>query len=90
MKTQFVGVRELKNNATQLVRQVREQMTEIIVTLDGVPVAVLRPFTNEDSVRQRSARMQSFAEKSAELAGEIAAVWTGDFTAAEAVAEQRR
>ncbi len=90
MKTQSVGVREFKNNATQLVRQVREQMTEIIVTLDGVPVAVLRPFTNEDSVRQRSARMQSFAEKSAELAGEIAAVWTGDFTAAEAVAEQRR
>ena len=90
MKTHTVGVREFKNNATQLVRQVREQMTEIIVTLDGLPVAVLRPFTHEDSARQRSARMQNFAEKSADLAIEIAAAWTGDLTAAEAVAEQRR
>lgn len=90
MKTRTVGVREFKNNATQLVRQVREKMTEIVVTLDGIPVAVLRPFTTEDSARLRSERMLAFAKKSADLAGEIATAWTTDLTAAEAVAEQRR
>ena len=35
-----VGVRELKNNATRIVRAVREEQAEYVVTVDGRPVAV--------------------------------------------------
>lgn len=43
-----VGVRELKNNATKIVRAVREDHAEYVVTVDGRPVAVLRPYTAAD------------------------------------------
>jgi prevent-host-death family protein len=38
-----VGVRELKANASELVRQVREQRAEYVVTHRGRPVAKLVP-----------------------------------------------
>ena len=42
-----VGVRELKNRTTQIVRDVREHLEEYIVTLDGVPVARMIPIEQE-------------------------------------------
>ena len=38
-----IGVRQLKNEASEIIRAVREQKTEYIITLRGEPVAVLRP-----------------------------------------------
>jgi prevent-host-death family protein len=50
-----VGVRELKNRATQIVRAVREEQSEYVVTVGGHPVAVLRPYTAEDEDIRRQA-----------------------------------
>lgn len=36
-----IGVRELKNQANEIVRSVREEQAEYIVTYHGEPVAVL-------------------------------------------------
>ena len=39
----YVGVRELKNDASEVIRAVREDHAEYVVTYRGRPVAVLRP-----------------------------------------------
>ena len=43
-----IGIRELKNRTSSIVRQVREQSAEYIITHHGRPVAVLRPINEED------------------------------------------
>ena len=42
-----VGVRELKNQATEILRNVRENRAEYVVTYYGRPVAVLLPVDDE-------------------------------------------
>ena len=51
----IIGVRELKNQTSRLVRAVREEMAEYVITVRGEPVAVLRPFTDKDAQRLRQA-----------------------------------
>jgi len=85
-----VGVRELKNQATRIVRAVREEGAEYVVTVDGKPVAVLRPFTPEDEVTMRRAQADEFIAELEALATKIGAAWKSPLTAAEAVEEQRR
>ncbi len=36
-----IGVRELKNHASQIIRQLRDRQTRYVVTFRGKPVAVL-------------------------------------------------
>lgn len=40
-----IGIRQLKNEASEIIRAVREEKIEYIITLRGQPVAVLRPIT---------------------------------------------
>jgi prevent-host-death family protein len=80
-----VGVRELKQKTSELIRQVREDGLEIEITYRGEVVALLLPV-----VRQP---VESEAEAWAELdhlAAEIGADWPAGVTAAQAVAEARR
>jgi prevent-host-death family protein len=44
-----IGVRQLKNEATQIVRAVREEHAQFVITVNGVPVATLRPYSDRDS-----------------------------------------
>ena len=43
-----VGVRELKNKTSEILRAVREEGTEYIITYQGRPAAVLLPIHEED------------------------------------------
>jgi prevent-host-death family protein len=43
-----IGVRQLKNEATQIVRAVREQHALYVITVNGQPVATLRPYSERD------------------------------------------
>lgn len=88
--TTSIGVRELKNQASRILRQVRELGAEYIVTVDGTPVAVIRPYTEADSEQARQARIQKFLAEMEVLAREIGEEWQSNLSAAEAVAEQRR
>lgn len=45
---QKIGIRELKNQASDIVRQVREEAAEYVITHHGQPVAILRPIREED------------------------------------------
>ena len=85
-----IGIREFKNRATQIVREVHDECAEYVVTVDGEPRAMLVPYSIEHAKAQRK---YTHAEQMAlidELAAWIGESWTSPLTAAEAVAEQRR
>jgi len=45
---QTIGVRELKNHTSNIVRQVREEAAAYVITHHGLPVALLRPIDKKD------------------------------------------
>jgi len=91
-----VGIRELKNETSEIIRAVREEEAEYIVTYRGRPVAVILPI--DEAIRSRGAEhilaeTREHADYWAQLdalAAEIDAAWTSDKTAVEMVEEQRR
>lgn len=84
------GIRELKNQTSRIVSEVREEMAEYVITSQGRPVAMLRPFTREDeeAIRQLEAE-QAMAEMKS-LADEIGKAWKSPKSAVELIDEQRR
>lgn len=85
-----VGVRQLKNEATSIVRDVREHGAEYIVTVAGVPVAILRPCAPEAGKRSPREEVDRWLADSEELSRRITAAWPEGISAAEAVADQRQ
>jgi prevent-host-death family protein len=85
-----IGVRELKNQATRIVRAIREEMAEYIITVQGKPVAVLRPYTAEDEQQLRQAEIEETLVAMKQLAQEVAAAWTSPKSGVELIDEQRR
>ncbi len=80
-----VGVRELKQQASELIRKVREEGRAIQVTYRGEVVALLIPVARPALPEEA----QAWAEID-HLAAEIGARWPAGVSAAEAVAEGRR
>ncbi|MCC7019047.1 MAG: type II toxin-antitoxin system Phd/YefM family antitoxin [Ardenticatenales bacterium] len=92
----YVGVRELKNDASEVIRAVREEQAKYIVTYHGRPVAVILPVDPAQqaldiavSVAGAGDDADYRAEMEA-LRAEIDAKWRSDKSAVELVAEQRR
>lgn len=50
-----VGIRELKSRASEIVRAVREERAEYVITHRGAPVAMIVPFVEELAVDQSAA-----------------------------------
>jgi len=83
-----VGVRELKNEASEIIRAVREERAEYLVTYRGQPVAVILPVAGARSLAaQPSPELRAAL---ADLRARVTAQWRGDKTAVEMVEEQRR
>jgi prevent-host-death family protein len=85
-----IGVRELKNQTSRVIRAVREEMSEYVVTLRGEPVAVLRPLTEEEMKRLQQTEIDAALEEMKVLAQEVASAWTSEKSGVELIAEQRR
>ena len=91
-----VGIRELKNEASEIIRAVREERAEYVVTLRGRPVAVIMPVAEgwQEAEAERAATAvrenADFWDRMAVLGAEIAAKWQSDKTAVELIEEQRR
>lgn len=79
-----VGIRELKQQASELVRLVRETGSEVQVTYHGEVVALLIP------VKPVVGDIQNAWAKLDLLAAEINARWPQGVSAADAVREGRR
>lgn len=86
----IIGVRELKNHATRIVRTIREEMAEYVITVQGKPVAVLRPFTDEDEQQLHQAKIEESLAEMKQLAQQVATAWTSPKSGVELVSEQRR
>jgi prevent-host-death family protein len=84
-----VGVRELKNRATQIVRAVREDHAEYLVTVDGEPVAVLRPCEERDLLADKTAKYQASLQRIKAIAAEIGAAWRSPKGAVELLMDMR-
>ena len=85
-----LGVRELKNRATEVIRNVREKGTEYVVTYRGDPVVIVRPVTEADLNRLERSETDEALAKMKTLAGEIAAAWRSEKSGVELVSEGRR
>ena len=85
-----VGVRELKNQASRVIRAVSEEMAEYVITLRGEPVAMLRPLTEEERDRLREEQVDTALTEMRSLAEEVASAWNSNKSGVELVAEQRR
>jgi len=85
-----VGIRELKNQTTQVLREIREKGTEYVITYHGDPVAIMRPLTEADLQRLQRAETDRALAEMKTLAQEVAAAWTSEKSGAELVSEQRR
>jgi prevent-host-death family protein len=80
-----VGIRELKQQASELVRMVRETGQEVQVTYHGEVVALLIPVKRARNHDEAKAWV-----KLDNLAAEIGARWPKGVSAADAVSEARR
>jgi prevent-host-death family protein len=85
-----IGVRDLKNRASELVREVHEREAEYIVTLRGQPVAVLKPLSDKNEQELKRAEHEEALSKLDELAEQIARAWRSPKSAVKLIEEQRR
>lgn len=82
-----VGIRELRDNLTTLMRQVRQGET-IEVTHDGEPVALISPVARGRIEQLIAAGLATPAQRPLDLSIEPSRV-TGPMTASEALEEDR-
>jgi prevent-host-death family protein len=79
-----VGIRELKQQTSELIRRVREKGDEILVTYHGEVVARIIPVAPS---REETGRAWEALDR---LAAEIGPRWPKGVSAADAVSEGRR
>ena len=82
-----IGVRELKEHTSQVVRRVRELGEEVEVTYRGRVVARLVPADRPRTTAGESADVWADLDR---LADEITTRWPAGVSAADAVREERR
>ena len=88
--TKKAGIRELKNQASRIVSEVRQERAEYVITSQGQPVAMLRPFTSEDEASIRRAEFEQTADEMLSLAAEIGQAWKSPQNGIELIEKQRR
>ena len=81
-----VGIRELKQQASELIRVVRETGSQVQVTYHGKVVALLVPVTSAVNPETEKHAWDELDN----LAAEIGARWPKGVSAAQAVSEARR
>lgn len=83
----LIGIRELRTNASELIRRVREQGEIIDITYYGEVVARLVPVKQ---LKIRDEELPALWAEMDRLAQEVSAQWSGSHSAVDAVREGRR
>lgn len=84
-----IGIRELKNELTDVIRRVGEERAEYTVTVHGRPVAVLRPLNSADALVEADDDVQKELAEMTELARLIGENWSSSKSAVELLEEMR-
>lgn len=84
-----VGIRELKSQTSRILRTVREEQVEYVVTYQGQPIAVLRPFLAEDEALLRQIVIEDELAVIDLLAEQVANAWVSPKSGAELLEEIR-
>jgi prevent-host-death family protein len=82
-----IGIRELKQRANEILRQVREEQESFSVTYRGKVVAKLVPAVDPSAEQEVASEIWTRMD---DLSREITAHWPTGLSASEAVSEQRR
>jgi prevent-host-death family protein len=82
-----IGVRELKQRTSEVLRRVRERQERVEVTVRGEVVAVLVPVGRRSATKRRTTNVWTDVDR---LAREITARWPRGVSGAAAVSEGRR
>jgi prevent-host-death family protein len=90
----LIGVRELRNRTSEVLRQVREEGAEYVVTYQGRPIAVLLPVDEERieavMVQVGKQSMTGGWEAYAQLAEQTREAWPAEKRTQELLNEIRR
>ena len=81
-----VGIRDLKRDASAIIRRVQNNRTTISVTNRGKVVAQIIPIVDDEERRQRLEEVWKRMDATAE---EISALWPEGVTAVDAIREER-
>ncbi len=82
-----VGIRELKTQASDIIRRVRDTNETFVVTYRGQPVARLEPLEDPEEKRYRAREVLAEMDRIAES---VTKYWPSGVSAVDAVAEDRR
>ena len=82
-----IGIRELKQRASEILRQVREEHESFSVTYRGKVVAKLVPAMDSSADLEVASAIWTRMD---DLSREVSAHWPTGSSASEAVSEQRR
>ena len=82
-----IGIREFKQRASEILRQVREEHESFSVTYRGKVVAKLVPAMDPSADQEVASAIWTRMD---DLSREVSAHWPAGSSASEAVSEQRR
>jgi prevent-host-death family protein len=90
----LIGVRELRENTAEVLRRVREEKVEYIITHRGHPTALLLPIDSEAAedamLRTGKAGVSDSWQTYARLAAQLRAIWPAQVRSQDVLDEQRR
>lgn len=90
----LIGVRELRERTSEVIRRVREDHAEYVVTYQGRPVAVILPLDTEraeqEMVQAGRKAVLSSGEQYDQIAQEIRDAWPADASTQDLIDAIRR
>jgi prevent-host-death family protein len=90
----LIGVRELREQTSEVIRRVREEQAEYVVTHQGRPVAVILPLDTAEAevemVRAGKSAVVGDWERYERLAEEIRRAWPADLSTQDLIDAVRR
>ena len=90
----LIGVRELREQTSEVIRRVREERAEYVVTYQGRPVAVILPLDTEraeaEMVQASKSAVLGDWERYERLAEEIRSAWPSDLATQDLIDAVRR
>jgi prevent-host-death family protein len=90
----LIGVRELRQQTSEVIRKVREERAEYVITYQGRPVAIILPLDAEQAekemVQAGKKAILGHWERYELLAEELRRAWPADFSTQDLIDSIRR